>query len=97
MWSWLFSQNADDEYEADYTEQESAYVKKLYKIYRNKYDYSKVQIKNKYSKITLICSCHGEFSGSQYCMLLGNGCPVCKHEKRFGYVVKHFSIGSKIM
>lgn len=95
MWSWLFSQDSDDE--PDYTEQESAYVKKLYKIYRNKYDYSKVKIFNKYSKITLICSYHGEFSGSQYCMLLGNGCPECKRDRRFGDLVKHYKIDSKNM
>jgi hypothetical protein len=95
MWSWLFSQDGDDE--PDYTQQESAYVKKLYKIYRNKYDYSNVRIINKYSKITLICSCHGEFSGSQYCMLLGNGCPKCKSDKRFGRLVEHYNIDSKNM
>ncbi len=96
MWSWLFSQDSDDD-DPDYTEQESAYVKKLYKIYRNKYDYSKVRITNKYSKITLICADHGEFSGSQHCMLLGNGCPDCKSDKRFAHLVKHYNIDSKNM
>jgi hypothetical protein len=96
MWNWLFSQDSDED-EPDYTQQESAYVKKLYKLYRNKYDYSNVRIINKYSKITLICSCHGEFSGSQYCMLLGNGCPKCKSVKRLSRVVKHYNNGTKNM
>ena len=96
MWNWLFSQDDDDD-EPDYTDQESAYVKKLYKIYRNKYDYSNVRIINKYSKITLICSAHGEFSGSQHCMLLGNGCPKCKNVKRFDHFVKYYNVDSKNM
>ncbi len=96
MWSWLFSQDTNDN-EPDYTEQESAYVKKLYKIYRNKYDYSNVRIINKYSKIILICPDHGEFSGSQCCMLLGNGCPECKRVKRLAHLVKHYNIDSKNM
>ena len=97
MWDWLGVDDSDDDDEPNYTKQESAYVKKLYKIYRNKYDSPKVRITNQHCKITLICSCHGEFSSSQYCMLLGNGCPECKSDKRFAHLVKQYNIDSKNM
>lgn len=48
------------------------------KIHNGKYDYSKVtEIKNSYSKVTIICPEHGEFEQMVYCHLQGKGCPIC--------------------
>lgn len=50
------------------------------KIHKNKYNYSKVKYINRYLKISIICSKHGEFKQSPKSHLKGRGCPRCYHE-----------------
>ena len=55
---------------------------KANKIHNNQYDYSFVNYKDCYTKITIICPLHGEFYQSPTNHLIGNGCPKCGEEKR---------------
>ena len=46
-------------------------------VHKNKYDYAKVEYKDAFTKVTIICPLHGEFeqtpsNHTQHC-----GCPVC--------------------
>ena len=50
-------------------------------IHKEKYDYSKVDYKNTYTKVTIICSKHGEFEQSPKNHLKGKGCKVCYSDK----------------
>lgn len=51
------------------------------KIHGDKYDYSKVKYVNKRTKVTIICSTHGEFEQTPDAHLQGNGCIKCKYVK----------------
>jgi hypothetical protein len=57
------------------------FISESIKIFGNKYDYSKVRYINNRTKVTLICSEHGEFEKSPEKHLIGQGCRECK-----GYV-----------
>ena len=51
------------------------------KVFNKKYDTSKIQYKNLYEKITLICPIHGEFEQTPYNHTLQQqGCPQCACE-----------------
>lgn len=41
------------------------------------YDYSKVEYKNSYTDVTIICKEHGEFNQTPINHLDGKGCPIC--------------------
>ena len=56
---------------------EDEFIRKASEIHGNKFDYSKVDYKNKESKITIICPIHGEFSQHAGSHLRGTGCPKC--------------------
>jgi hypothetical protein len=47
----------------------------------NKYDYSKVNYVNNYTRVILICHKHGEFLQVPSNHLRGQGCPLCKNSK----------------
>lgn len=47
-------------------------------IHGNKYDYSKVDYKNKATKVCIICPEHGGFYQIPNSHLNGRGCPFCK-------------------
>ena len=47
------------------------------KVHGNKYDYSKVEYKNPFTPITIICPIHGEFRQRPNDHLNGHGCPKC--------------------
>lgn len=51
------------------------------KIHNNKYDYSKVEYKNRNTKVCIICPIHGEFWQTPAGHLSGRGCSKCGHEK----------------
>ena len=53
------------------------FIEKARKIHGDKYDYSKVDYKNNKTKITIICSKHGEFQQTPSDHLFGAGCPKC--------------------
>lgn len=46
-------------------------------VHGTRYDYSRVQYKNKTSIVRIICQEHGEFSQVSYRHLRGTGCPLC--------------------
>ena len=55
------------------------FIEKARKIHGDKYDYSKVEYVNAYTKVCIICPEHGEFWQTPNGHLNGNGCPVCAH------------------
>ena len=56
------------------------------RIYGNKYDYSKVEYKNKSENVCIICPEHGKFWVSPKNHLNGYGCPECKKLKNKPYM-----------
>ena len=64
-----------------YTQKE--FIDKLQEIYGDLYDYSKVEYRNRSSKIILICKKHGEFTKSATDLInKKTGCPFCNIEKK---------------
>lgn len=53
------------------------FIKKAKDVHGDKYDYSKVEYKNNYTKVCIICSTHGEFYQKPNSHLNGRGCPKC--------------------
>lgn len=53
------------------------YIKRAKTIHGDKYDYSKVEYKNMYTKIRVICPSHGEFLVEANNHLKGCGCKEC--------------------
>ena len=53
------------------------FVKRAKMIHGNKYDYSKVQYKNKKTKVCIVCPEHGEFWQTPYMHWRGSGCRKC--------------------
>ena len=58
------------------------FISKAKKIHGDKYDYSKVNYVNSYTKVCIICPKHGEFWQTPYDHLQGCGCPKCATEKK---------------
>ena len=52
-------------------------------VHNNKYNYTKVDYKNAYTKIKIICPEHGEFEQTPNAHLKGEGCPTCSKSKHF--------------
>ena len=53
------------------------FINKANKVHNSKYDYSKVDYKNTNTKVTIICSEHGEFEQQPADHLRGHGCSKC--------------------
>ena len=53
------------------------FVKKAKEVHGDKYDYSKVDYKNNYTKVCIICPTHEEFYQTPNVHLQGSGCPKC--------------------
>jgi len=51
-------------------------------IHKNKYDYSKIDVRGKRSFVTIICPIHGEFTQRVQEHLNGHGCKMCSDEER---------------
>lgn len=50
-------------------------------VHRDKYDYSRVDLKTRREKVTIICPIHGEFQQEPYShKVQRQGCPKCAHE-----------------
>ena len=58
------------------------FIAKAKKIHGDKYDYSKVNYVNNYTKVCIICHEHGEFWQTPGAHLRGQGCPKCKSKKQ---------------
>lgn len=56
------------------------FIEDAKKVHGDKYDYSKVEYKNKETKVTIICPIHGEFQQTPSNHLSGYGCNECGHE-----------------
>lgn len=54
------------------------FINKAREIHGNKYDYSKVNYVNAYTKVCIICPEHGEFWQIPAVHLNGHGCPNCQ-------------------
>lgn len=52
-------------------------------VWKDRYDYSRVDYKNTHKHITVICKCHGEFDVSPANHLRGVGCPSCAKENLY--------------
>jgi hypothetical protein len=65
---------------------EDEFIKRAREIHGDKYDYSKVEYINNYTKVCIICPEHGEFwqtpSGHIFNL---QGCPTCKKSKMENY------------
>lgn len=57
------------------------------RVHNNKYDYSKVEYINSYTKVCIICPIHGEFWQTPHNHLQGQNCPKCSH-KSIKYTVE---------
>ena len=65
-----------------YTQQE--FIDKAKSIHGDKYDYSKVKYVNNKTKITVICSKHGEFTIRPFNHIIaGDGCSACRYEAKY--------------
>lgn len=58
------------------------FIQKAKAKHGDKYDYSKVEYVNNYTKICIICPEHGEFWQKPNGHLTGNGCRRCYHKRR---------------
>jgi hypothetical protein len=58
------------------------FILKAQEKYGNKYDYSKVNYVNSCTKVTMICSIHGDFEQRPTYHLLGTGCKPCAITQR---------------
>ena len=55
-------------------------LERFRKVHKDKYDYSKVDYKNVFTKVCIICPIHGEFWQTPHSHLKGSGCPKCANE-----------------
>lgn len=53
------------------------FIARAKEVHTTEYDYSKVVYSNKYSKVTIICPEHGEFTQEARVHLRGSDCPKC--------------------
>jgi very-short-patch-repair endonuclease len=53
------------------------FIEKAKRVHGDKYDYSKVEYNNAFSKICIICPEHGEFYQTPHDHLKKHGCPKC--------------------
>ena len=60
-----------------------SFIAEAKEIYGNRYDYSKVEYKNKDHRVTIICPVHGEFQVYAREHLDGKGCPKCEKGEKF--------------
>ena len=54
------------------------FIEKAKRVHGDKYDYSKVEYTNSYTKVKIICHEHGDFLQKPNNHLQGNDCPRCK-------------------
>jgi len=56
------------------------FIEKANKKHNNRYDYSKVEYKNKMTKVKIVCPIHGEFEQRPHSHINGKNCQQCAHE-----------------
>lgn len=57
------------------------FIERAQKVHRDRYDYSKVEYRNKGTPVEIICSIHGSFYQYPDTHLRGSGCPRCAGNK----------------
>ena len=60
-----------------------SFIAEAKEIYGNRYDYSRVEYKNRDHRVTIICPVHGEFQVYAREHLDGKGCPKCEKGEKF--------------
>lgn len=58
------------------------FIKKAKEIHGDKYDYTKIEYKDYYTPVTIICPVHGEFKQKPYLHVFGQGCKKCGDERK---------------
>lgn len=61
------------------------FVRRASKKHNNKYDYSKVEYRNGYTKVLIICPEHGEFWQRPHGHMQSRGCKQCGDESKFNF------------
>jgi hypothetical protein len=61
---------------------EESFIDNSISIHNNKYDYSNVKYKDKYTKVKIICPIHGEFKQKPVYHIRGNGCKKCSDDDK---------------
>lgn len=54
------------------------FIEKAKQVHKSKYRYDEVEYMNSWTKVTITCPAHGNFSQSPNRHTMGNGCPECK-------------------
>ena len=60
-----------------------SFIAEAMEIYGDRYDYSKVEYKNRDHRVTIICPVHGDFQVYAREHLDGKGCPKCEKGDKF--------------
>ena len=60
-----------------------SFIAEAKEIYGDRYDYSKVNYKNREHRVTIVCPVHGDFQVYAREHLDGKGCPKCEKGERF--------------
>lgn len=60
-----------------------SFIAEAKEIYGDRYDYSKVEYKNRDHRVTIVCSVHGDFQVYAREHLDGKGCPKCEKGEKF--------------
>lgn len=60
-----------------------SFIAEAKEIYGNRYDYSKVDYKNRDHRVTVVCPIHGDFLVYAREHLDGKGCPKCEKGEKF--------------
>ena len=60
-----------------------SFITEAKEIYGDRYDYSKVNYKNREHRVTIVCPVHGDFQVYAREHLDGKGCPKCEKGERF--------------
>lgn len=60
-----------------------SFIAEAKEIYGDRYDYSKVEYKNRDHMVTIVCPVHGDFRVYAREHLDGKGCPKCEKGKKF--------------
>ena len=71
------------------------FIEKAREVHDDRYDYSKVNYTNSYTKVCIICPKHGEFWQEPKWHLKGGGCPICK-ESKLEIEIRNFLIKNEI-
>ena len=58
------------------------FIAEAKKIHSDRYDYSKVEYINNSTKVCIICKEHGEFWQTPHRHLAGDGCPICRVNRK---------------